>query len=86
MRLSRRMRDLRKERDVVFKAGTGTALVVVSDKLAKRDAEFGAAKYKSSKVSLTNAAAAAMGREAANKVGLNKVVTGASRGYKQLAA
>lgn len=73
-RLAKRMRDLRKERDAAYQASTGTALVVISDKLAKRDAEFGAASYKSSKVSVTNAVAAAMGREAANKVGFNRPV------------
>ncbi len=75
-RLNKRMRDLRKERDVAYQAGTGTALVVVSDKLAKRDAEFGAASYKTSKVSVTNVAAAAMGRAAADKVGLGRPVGG----------
>jgi len=74
IRLSRRLKDLRAERDVAFKAGTGTALVVVSDKLAKRDAEFGGAQYKQSKVALTSARAAAMGRDAANKIGFNRPV------------
>jgi hypothetical protein len=84
-RLSKRMRDLRAERDVAFKAGTGTALVVVSDKLAKRDQEFGVAKYKTSKVVATNAAAAAMGRAAADKVGLGRPV-GAQQQRAMLAA
>ncbi|MCF8177809.1 MAG: hypothetical protein K9J74_04830 [Sulfuritalea sp.] len=54
-RLSSRMRDLRRERDAEFAAatrqGTGRALVLVTDKLAKRDAEFGSSKYKHSHVS-----------------------------------
>ena len=75
-RLSKRMRDLRAERDVAFKVGTGTALVVVSDKLAKRDVEFGKPNYKTNNVSVTNAAAAAMGRAAADKVGLGRPVSG----------
>jgi len=77
-RLQARMKELRRERDVAFReAGTGTALVVVSDKLAKRDAEFGGQSFgKSKKVAYRNGNAVAAGREAGDKVGFARPLSG----------
>jgi hypothetical protein len=82
-RLQARMKALRAERDKEFAAAvdsrgeTGTALVIVSDKLVKRDAEFGEQKFgKTQQVSVRSASAIAAGREAGNRVGFNRVVGG----------
>jgi len=77
-RLQARMKTLRKERDVAFKAaGTGTALVVVSDKLARRDAEFGEQKFgQGKKVEARNYSAAQAGFNAGDRVGFSRPVTG----------
>lgn len=81
LRLTARMRDLRAEREEVFKtSGTGRALVIVNDKLAKRDAEFGAQTYgKAKRVELRSGAAAARGREAGDRVGFNRPISGGAR-------
>ena len=76
-RLSTRMRDLRRERDVAFSAapnrrGTGTALVLVTDKLARRDALFGTPKYKNARVDLRDQTAAHKGRLAGDQLGFAK--------------
>jgi hypothetical protein len=89
LRMCARLRTLRKERDAVFaeaKVGVGTALMVLSTKLAKRDAEFGAQTYgKSKKVEVRSGNAAEMGYEAGNTVGFNRPLSGG--GFRgQLAA
>lgn len=87
MRLIARMRELRAERDVAMKsAGTGTALVVVSDKLAKRDAEFGAPSYQKSRARITDRNAAEAGRAAADKVGFNKPLSSQGSDTRRIAA
>jgi len=81
MRLCQRMRQLRLERDVeLSKPSSGTALIVVSDKLALRDQEFGAPKYSKKKVNLTNAEAAARGRASAENVGFSRVISSNNNG------
>lgn len=92
LRLCSRMKTLRRERDAEFKAAVnsrgevGTALVIINDKLAKRDAEFGAQTYgKAKKVELRSAAASARGHEAGNKVGFNRPV-GNSNNDRRIAA
>jgi hypothetical protein len=80
-RLSSRMRDLRRERDAEFAAaansqGTGTALVLVTDKLARRDAEFGSPKYKHSRIVLRDQIAARKGHLAGEQVGFAKPIQG----------
>jgi hypothetical protein len=80
-RLSSRMRDLRRERDAEFAAaansqGTGTALVLVTDKLARRDAEFGSPKYKHSRIVLRDQIAAHKGSLAGEQVGFAKPIQG----------
>lgn len=76
LRLVKRMKELRAERDVAFKASSGTALVVISDKLAQRDAEFGAPSYQKSKTRITDRNAAEAGRAAADKVGFSRPLAG----------
>ena len=83
-RLSSRMRDLRRERDTEFAAaansqGTGTALVLVTDKLARRDAEFGSPKYKHSRIVLRDQIAAHKGSLAGEQVGFAKPIQGGMR-------
>lgn len=83
-RLSSRMRDLRRERDAeyavaVASQGTGTALVLVTDKLAQRDAEFGSPKYKHSRITLRDQMAAHKGSLAGDQVGFAKPIQGAKR-------
>jgi N-acetylglucosamine-6-phosphate deacetylase len=78
-RLSSRMRDLRLERDAEFAAaatrqGTGVALVLVTDKLAKRDAEFGSPKYKHSRITVRDQMAAHKGSLAGDRVGFAKPI------------
>lgn len=87
-RLSTRMRDLRGERDAEFAAaanrqGTGTALVLVTDKLARRDAEFGTPKYKTSRIQMRDHLAAQKGTLAGDHIGFAKPLhsgVGAPRG------
>ena len=76
-RLSARMKDLRRERDVEFAAaptrhGTGTALMRVADKLAQRNAEFGTPKYKCSHIEIRDQIAAHKGMQAGDEVGFAK--------------
>lgn len=79
--LSSRMRVLRGERDVEFAAapnahGIGTALVLITDKLAQRDAEFGAPKYKNTHFKVRDQTAAHKGRLAGDQVGFAKPLSG----------
>jgi N-acetylglucosamine-6-phosphate deacetylase len=76
------MGDLRRERDAEFAAaatrqGTGMALVLVTDKLAKRDAEFGSPKYKHSTVTVRDRMAAHKGSLAGDQVGFAKPIRSA---------
>lgn len=78
-RLSWRMRDLRRERDTEFAAapsvqGVGTAMVLVTDKLARRDAEFGAPKYKNTRIVVRDGNAAERGSAAGDQVGFSKPI------------
>lgn len=84
LRLSERMRDLRRERDVEFAAapnrqGTGTALVLVTSKLNRRNAEFGAPQYRNSRIQMRDQAAARKGSLAGDKVGFSKPLHGGVR-------
>jgi Protein of unknown function (DUF2786) len=77
VRLSQRMKALRRERDIEYaaapnKLGTGTALVLVTDKLARRNAEFGAPEYKSSRIGIRDQTAAHKGSLAGDQVGFAK--------------
>lgn len=75
LRLCARMREMRQQRT---QETTGTALVVVSDKLAKRDEQFGQAKYKTGKaVTLHMGDVVQKAVAAANKVQFNKPLSGA---------
>jgi hypothetical protein len=81
-RISSRMGALRRERDAEFAAaatsqGTGMALVLVTDKLAKRDAEFGSPKYKQSTVTVRDRMAAHKGSLAGDQVGFAKPIRSA---------
>ncbi len=83
-RLSSRMGDLRRERDAEFaasanKQGTGKALVLVTDKLAKRNAEFGSPKYKRSCITVRDQMAAHKGSLAGDQVGFAKPIQSAQR-------
>ena len=83
-RLSSRMRDLRRERDAEFAAaansqGAGTALVLVTDKLAKRDAEYGSPKYRNSRIIVRDQMAAYKGSLAGDRVGFAKPIQGAKK-------
>lgn len=91
-RLQARMYALRAERDVAYREATnsvgqkGTALVIVSDKLVKRDAEFGAQeKGKQVNREFSDPTAARAGREAGNKVGFSKPLSSANNA-KRIAA
>lgn len=80
-RLQGRMYALRAERDVVYSEAVntagqkGTALVVVSDKLARRDEEFGPQESRSKKRQYQNGIAAMAGYAAGEKVGFNRPIT-----------
>jgi len=79
-RLQKRMMDLRAERDVAYQEATnsagqkGTALVVVSDKLARRDAEFGEQKSKNAERIPRDSQATFAGRGAGDKVGFSRPI------------
>jgi hypothetical protein len=79
-RLQARMYALRAERDVAFREATnasgqkGTALMIISDKLVKRDAEFGEQKTKAAKKTYRDHAAVGAGRAAGEKVGFSRPV------------
>ena len=79
-RLSSRMRDLRRERDTEYAAasnprGTGTALVIVTDKLEKRDAEFGSPKYRAARVTVRDRLAAHKGTLAGDQIGFARPIS-----------
>lgn len=91
-RLQARMYALRAERDKAFSEATnsagktGTALVVISDKLARRDAEFGPQMSKNAKKkTVRDPAAILAGRAAGEKVGFNRPV-GATTNDRRIAA
>ena len=76
-RLSFRMRELRRERDVEFATatslqGVGTALILVTDKLAQRNVEFGTPKYRSSRIEVRDQVAAQKGSLAGDQIGFSK--------------
>jgi hypothetical protein len=79
-RLQARMYALRAERDVAFREATnsagqkGTALMIISDKLVKRDAEFGVQKAKPVKRQFRDMAAMGAGHAAGERVGFNRPV------------
>jgi hypothetical protein len=79
VQLSSRMQTLRRERDEAFAAaastqGTGTALVLVTEKLAQRDAEFGSPKYKQARIMVRDQTAAQKGSLAGDKIGFAKPI------------
>ena len=74
IRLQERMRVLRIERDAAMQAAvttTGTALMVVNNKLALRDAEFGRQREKNSRVKL-GTQGFREGRAAADRANFNR--------------
>ncbi|MFZ4538542.1 hypothetical protein [Propionivibrio sp.] len=76
-RLSFRMMELRRERDVEFATaastqGVGTALILVTDKLTQRNVEFGTPKYRSSRIEVRDQMAARKGSLAGDQVGFSK--------------
>lgn len=81
-RLSFRMMELRRERDVEFatapsQQGVGTALILVTDKLAQRNVEFGTPKYRNSKIKVRDRVAAHKGSLAGDQVGFSKPLSSA---------
>ena len=86
LRLIARMKTLRAERDVAMKAAvtkTGTALMVVQNKLALRDAEFGKqGRGRASRVRFASDGFT-QGRAAADKVNFSRPI-GASGQAKQI--
>jgi len=77
-RLRERMKALRKERNAAMEAvktATGTALMVIDQKIALRDAEFGKPKYTTVHSSMWDRRAGAAGREAGDKVGFSRPVS-----------
>ena len=79
------MKTLRAERDVAMKAAvttTGTALMVVQNKIAQRDAQFGAqrVRHRSTKFSSQGFRE---GSSAADRVSFNRPIGGAAQ--RQLA-
>lgn len=79
-RLQARMYTLRTERDVAFREATnsagqkGTALMIISDKLVKRDAEFGVQESKTMKKQYRDHAAVGAGYAAGERVGFSRPV------------
>lgn len=76
-RLSFRMTELRRERDVEYATatgvqGVGTALILVTDKLTQRNVEFGTPKYRSSRIEVRDQGAAHKGSLAGDQVGFSK--------------
>lgn len=88
--LCNRMRDLIKERHAAFQAATtstSNALVVVTDKLAKRDEFFGGPRYKKGKgVKMNDRETAGKGFEAAQKVQFNRPIGNPVSGAHRLCA
>ena len=88
-RLSFRMETLRRERDAAFAAASngkvvGTALVLINDKLEKRDAEFGAPVYRSMHIGVRDKVAGNKGRLAGDRVGFSKPVNNDIDGYVKI--
>ncbi|MBK8121265.1 MAG: hypothetical protein IPK39_20490 [Sulfuritalea sp.] len=54
--------------------------MLVTDKLAKRDAEFGLPKYKHSRITVRDQMAAHKGQPGGNQVGFAKPIEGRPRG------
>ena len=80
-RLSFRMLELRRERDVEFAAapsreGVGTALILITDKLAQRNLEFGSPKYRTSRMDVRDQVAVLKGSLAGDQVGFSKPLAG----------
>jgi hypothetical protein len=85
LRLCERMTVLRRERDVAMKEAvtkTGTALMVVQNKLALRDAEFGKQKVRHQSTKF-GTQGFNQGRAAAEKVNFNRPI-GSSAQPRQL--
>ena len=85
LRLCERMTQLRKERDVAMKEAvtkTGTALMVVQNKLALRDAEFGKQKIRNQRTKFASQGFN-QGRAAAERVNFNRPI-GSSAQPRQL--
>ena len=82
MKLTERMRKLRAERDAALKAAvtkTGTALMVVQNKVALRDAEFGAqGKGRTTRVRFASDGFV-QGRAAAERVTFNRPIGGGAQ-------
>ncbi len=79
------MTQLRKERDVAMKEAvtkTGTALMVVQNKLALRDAEFGKQKIRNQRTKFASQGFN-QGRAAAERVNFNRPI-GSSAQPRQL--
>lgn len=90
-RLQARMYALRAERDVAFREATnssgqkGTALMIISDKLVKRDAEFGEQQERNLKRQFRSMAAMGAGRAAGERVGFNRPVGNSTNGRRTTA-
>jgi hypothetical protein len=80
-RLQARMKKLRKERDAAFaEASSGTALVLVNQKLALRDAEFGVQKVKHGPArSASSVHAIEAGRATGDRVGFARPLAGGQK-------
>lgn len=77
-----RMTKLRADRQQTF-AATGTALIVVNDKIEKRNEFFGGPQYKEGRgVKLSDQGAAGKGYAAAQKVQFNRPLAGTSNTAK----
>lgn len=79
LRIDERMRALLKERKAALEAAktsTGTALVVVTEKLALRDAEFGVQTYAKPRRFGLRSDGAAAGRSAADRANFNRPLSG----------
>lgn len=78
-RLQGRMKQLRKERNAEYQAaGTGTALVVVTTKIALRDEEFGKQQTRRHPTNVFNRDAYGAGRAAGDRASLNRPIGGGS--------
>lgn len=81
-RMITRMRVLRAERDEALRevvTSTGTALVVVQNKIALRNAKFGKQRTASAAPKVRSSNGYANGRNAANKVNLHRPIGGGSQ-------
>lgn len=90
-RLQARMYALRAERDVAFREATnnagqkGTALMIISDKLVKRDAEFGVQESRPKTRQFRDHAAMGAGYAAGEKVDFNRPVGGTNNDRRSAA-